>query len=1101
MPSSALISDRATITLDQPLSGFFVKKGRRMGSTTVRSFAIVNYPPRAAGDPPALLYCSLRITWRLRRSKGVIPLKDCIVEPKRVATESELKSLQASGGAEADWRELLWGQGINGSRVRPRSCFNISFPGRSSQYTMYASREEDTAMLIKACQISSRNTESIEFESADLHIPRVRLPSSQLDSFGASDTESRLSESMDSDIGERRLSDNSIQDDESPIHIDVHVPLPAVISGPNTAESSPRTDSRNISPLSFNDEPVHASDQNTLSLVQFSHRHTRDVSSCVANGESNQELDHDDFKEPMQPKPSEAGMLSPILASPFSTNASFASPIIVDSPNLFTPEPKSQVSSDSFPALSDTSDEEYVKRTAELIHEPMTGSASSRNMHDHDKNVGSESESTPSGRDAQFASIQKESEIEVSAVTQDVNVELAVNNAVNLLKQESLFRNSKRFDVASTITAGVSADTTSDAQEVSSRIKIEQLEMDLRRRELDLSNRELQLDSLQAVRLFQRNIVTFACCLLLMHLIGYIGLHPVYSSFFILPWCIFEAMNRRTTFERKQIFDDISSSGSLTIPVSQIPAWVRFPDQERVNWLNVVVKHIWPGLAKHIEATVTEKLQPLLADLRTKGIVVQFDKLSVGSRAPVVTGVKVYHSGLVKNDDQVVLDADIQFLSDAVIRAKVRKFKLNFNFGVKNITFNGLARLTLSQCVPVPPFFSLLTVTFMSRPTVKFEWDGIVNFAAGINNVAKRLVTSLIADSLMWPNEIPVVLLEPTDIRTPFVKIPTVETIGTVQVRVVGASGLRKADLFSSDPYCLVKLGRQQHKTKVVRKCLNPTWDEEFEFLVSSLEVQSLRLEVYDKDKAFSDDRIGACDLPLKDLLKTSRIDTQVSLGVNKKNQPRGSIHVILTFCELKEEQQELDRQFRTELRADAVIDAISNLSRHIDSPGDQGQAECKSSGDYSPVASSPALSKRKSLFGDGANSGLLLVHLMRAENLPAADFNGLSDPYCTLELGGVKERSSIVFKDLNPTWNQKYEFVVADVQTQSLNIKVWDKDRLMHDDLLGSISIPLSSVTQDRNSEWPLVCRKRHNSAKLFMTISFKRKQVPSPSIPRQVL
>eukprot|EP00742_Colponemidia_sp_Colp-10_P008469 GILJ01009176.1.p1 GENE.GILJ01009176.1~~GILJ01009176.1.p1 ORF type:complete len:1090 (-),score=186.68 GILJ01009176.1:145-3414(-) len=1089
MPSNALISDRATITLDQPLSGFFVKKGRRMGSTTVRSFAIVNYPPRAAGDPPALLYCSLRITWRLRRSKGVIPLKDCIVEPKRIATEAELKSLQASGGAEADWRELLWGQGINGSRVRPRSCFNISFPGRSSQYTMYASREEDTAMLIKACQISSHNTESLEFESADLHIPRVRLPS-QLDSFGVSDAESRLSESMDSDIGERRFSDNSIQDEESPIHIDVHVPHPTVISGPNTTESSPRSDSRNMSPVSFNDEPVHISNQHTLSLVQFSHRDTADGSPCAANGESNRELDHDDFKDPMPTKHSEVGMLSPILASPQSTDASLASQITVDSPNLFSPEPMTQLSSDSFPALSDTTEEEEMKRTVESIHE---------------NNVASEFDSTPSAREAsisaQFESIRKESEKEIFSVTQEQNVEDTVNNAVNLLKQESMFRNSKRFDVGCTTTAEISAGTGSDAQEVSSRIALEQAEMDLRRRELELSNRELQLDSLRAVRLFQRNIMTFACCLVLMHLIGYIGLHPMYSIFFILPWCIFEAMNRRTTFERKQIFDDISSSGCSTIPVSQVPAWVRFPDQERVNWLNVVLKHIWPGLAKHIEETVAEKLQPLLADLRTKGIVVQFDKLSVGTRAPVVTGVKVYHSGLVKNDDQVVLDADIQFLSDAVIRAKVRKFKLNFNLGVKNVTFNGLARLTLSQCVPVPPFFSLLTVTFMSRPTVKFEWDGIVNFAAGINNVAKRIVTSLIADSLMWPNEIPVVLLEPSDIRTPLIKIPTVETIGTVQVRVVGASGLRKADLFSSDPYCLVKLGRQQHKTKVVRKSLNPTWDEEFEFLVSSLEVQSLRLEVYDKDKAFSDDKLGACDLALKDLLQTSRIDTQISLGVNKKNQPRGSIHVILTFCELKEEQRATDRQLRTELRADAVVDAISSLSRHIDSPGDQGQAEGKSSCASSPVASNSVLTKRKSLFGDGANSGLLLVHLMRAENLPAADFNGLSDPYCTLELGGVKERSPVVFKDLNPTWNQKYEFVVADVLTQSLNIKVWDKDRLMHDDLLGSISIPLSSVTQDRNSEWPLTCRKRHSSAKLFMSVSFKRKQVPSPSIPRQVL
>jgi Ca2+-dependent lipid-binding protein len=31
-----------------------------------------------------------------------------------------------------------------------------------------------------------------------------------------------------------------------------------------------------------------------------------------------------------------------------------------------------------------------------------------------------------------------------------------------------------------------------------------------------------------------------------------------------------------------------------------------------------------------------------------------------------------------------------------------------------------------------------------------------------------------------------------------------------------------------SDPYCIVKLGAQNVKSKVVKKSVNPKWDEEF---------------------------------------------------------------------------------------------------------------------------------------------------------------------------------------------------------------------------------------------------------------------------------
>jgi len=54
---------------------------------------------------------------------------------------------------------------------------------------------------------------------------------------------------------------------------------------------------------------------------------------------------------------------------------------------------------------------------------------------------------------------------------------------------------------------------------------------------------------------------------------------------------------------------------------------------------------------------------------------------------------------------------------------------------------------------------------------------------------------------------------------------------GTLVVHLRSATNLRSADRGgSSDPYVKLKVNATEHKSKVVDKTLNPTWDERFEF-------------------------------------------------------------------------------------------------------------------------------------------------------------------------------------------------------------------------------------------------------------------------------
>lgn len=47
-----------------------------------------------------------------------------------------------------------------------------------------------------------------------------------------------------------------------------------------------------------------------------------------------------------------------------------------------------------------------------------------------------------------------------------------------------------------------------------------------------------------------------------------------------------------------------------------------------------------------------------------------------------------------------------------------------------------------------------------------------------------------------------------------------------------------------------------------------------------------------------------------------------------------------------------------------------------------------------------------------------------KASDLPAADHNGLSDPYVKMTLDEKKKKTHVQRHTLNPTWNEKHEWM-----------------------------------------------------------------------------
>lgn len=77
---------------------------------------------------------------------------------------------------------------------------------------------------------------------------------------------------------------------------------------------------------------------------------------------------------------------------------------------------------------------------------------------------------------------------------------------------------------------------------------------------------------------------------------------------------------------------------------------------------------------------------------------------------------------------------------------------------------------------------------------------------------------------------------------------------------------------------------------------------------------------------------------------------------------------------------------------------------------------------------------------------GILSVKVLRAMKLKKKDLMGASDPYVKLKLTEEKlpaKKTTVKHKNLNPEWNEEFNMVVKDPQSQALEIIVYDWEQV----------------------------------------------------------
>ncbi|KAK4483431.1 hypothetical protein RD792_010618 [Penstemon davidsonii] len=100
---------------------------------------------------------------------------------------------------------------------------------------------------------------------------------------------------------------------------------------------------------------------------------------------------------------------------------------------------------------------------------------------------------------------------------------------------------------------------------------------------------------------------------------------------------------------------------------------------------------------------------------------------------------------------------------------------------------------------------------------------------------------------------------------------------------------------------------------------------------------------------------------------------------------------------------------------------------------------------------------------------GKLTVTVIKASDLKNKELIGKSDPYVVVHIRPLfKVKTKVIENNLNPVWNQTFELIAEDKETQSLILEVFDQD-IGQDKRLGIAKIPLIELEAETSKEFEL--------------------------------
>ncbi|KAG8474530.1 hypothetical protein CXB51_031381 [Gossypium anomalum] len=95
--------------------------------------------------------------------------------------------------------------------------------------------------------------------------------------------------------------------------------------------------------------------------------------------------------------------------------------------------------------------------------------------------------------------------------------------------------------------------------------------------------------------------------------------------------------------------------------------------------------------------------------------------------------------------------------------------------------------------------------------------------------------------------------------------------LGLLRIHVQRGVNLAVRDVVSSDPYVVIRMGKQKLKTRVIKKNVNPEWNDDLTLSIADLSLP-VKLTVYDRDTFSLDDKMGDAEFEIGPLVNAVKM-------------------------------------------------------------------------------------------------------------------------------------------------------------------------------------------------------------------------------------
>ena len=172
----------------------------------------------------------------------------------------------------------------------------------------------------------------------------------------------------------------------------------------------------------------------------------------------------------------------------------------------------------------------------------------------------------------------------------------------------------------------------------------------------------------------------------------------------------------------------------------ELPSWVFFPDKERAEWVNNILKQLWPYVNDYVRHTLFYTVEPAVEGALKAYKLTPFkferERVFLGQVPPRITGVKVYDTNTSRKE--IIMDLDIVFASDLEIVFKIKGIPAR----VSDFGLRGMCRVVLKPLISQIPLIGGVQVYFLKAPEIDYTLGGVAGTLEipGLNKIVERII-------------------------------------------------------------------------------------------------------------------------------------------------------------------------------------------------------------------------------------------------------------------------------------------------------------------------------------------------------------------------